>query len=53
MHSFSQFKESLERLRSDLDSYSLDAGREVGSVQILPVTKHQPLEAVGFAHRLV
>ena len=26
--------------------------REVGSVQILPVTKRQPLEAVGFAHRL-
>ena len=52
MHSFSQFKEALERLRSDLDSYSLDAGREVGSVQILPVTKRQPLEAVGFAHRL-
>ena len=52
MHSFSQFKEALERLRSDLDSYSLDAEREVGSVQILPVTKRQPLEAVGFAHRL-
>mgnify|MGYP002817954249 CR=1 FL=1 len=51
MNSFSQFESALVRLRSAVDAHCSEAGREAGSVTILPVTKRQPLEAVGYALR--
>ena len=51
MHSFSQFETCLRNLRADLEMYCRDAGRDVDSVRILPVTKRQSLEAVEFAER--
>lgn len=51
MIDFSKFKENLTSVRERMDRACAVAGREVNTVQLLPVTKNHPIDAVLYAHR--
>ncbi|CAA6689628.1 MULTISPECIES: YggS family pyridoxal phosphate-dependent enzyme [unclassified Lentimonas] len=51
MISFESFEGNLRDVNSRIETACLDAGRDVGSVQLLPVTKNHPVDAVLYAAR--
>jgi pyridoxal phosphate enzyme (YggS family) len=51
MISFETFESNLEQIKRSIKSACQNAGRSVGSVQILPVTKRHPVDAINYAIR--
>ena len=51
MISFEEFESNLTRLRHRMQTACQDAGRSPASVQLLPVTKNHPADAVAYAAR--
>ena len=48
---FEVFEDNLSRLKARMQTACVDAGRSVESVQLLPVTKNHPVDAVEYAVR--
>lgn len=46
-----EFKRNLERLRSRMNAACREVGRESSAVQLLPVTKNHPVDAIEYAVR--
>ena len=51
MISFKDFEKNLAAIQSRIKSVCEDIGRNVSSIQLLPVTKRHPLEAIEYAIR--
>jgi len=51
MISFEAFENNLNEVKSRMHTACVDVGRAVNSVQLLPVTKNHPLDAVQYAVR--
>lgn len=51
MISFEAFESNLREVRSRIETACISAGRAVDSVQLLPVTKNHPVDAVQYAAR--
>jgi pyridoxal phosphate enzyme (YggS family) len=51
MISFQTFKNNLRQVEGRIETACLSAGRAVGSVQLLPVTKNHPVDGVLYAAR--
>ena len=51
MISFETFESNLEQIKQSIKSACQNVGRSDGSVQILPVTKRHPVDAVNYAIR--
>ncbi len=51
MVSFDNFKNNLEKVRQRIELACQNSGRAAGCVQILPVTKRHPIDAIHYAMR--